>query len=358
MTDKKDIFGPKTMVSAAIDAKILQSEPDMDSLRGKNVLITGGAGGLGKAMAERYIAAGANVTIGDLDVTNGEKLARTNRALEFKKCNVLSWDDQKDLFEFAYNRFSGLDIVVANAGVTERGFSCTDDLEKPGLFTLNINLQAQFYTAKLAHYYLRRNPKGVNRDRVLLLTGSMASVGEIPGAPEYTASKHGMLGLMRSLRRTAPSDDIRVNSIHPWFVETGIIDEGVKLLLAGTRYANIEDVVRAVMILSTEKVNGRALAIMAPDVGVVDLFPSDDTVGDFQVFTDRVAHAFGLRNRALARVSYVKDWVKQVSHLVWRTGKLPLLAFLLTLAYRKRKSPYVQIKLMEMVQKYHELRGN
>lgn len=309
-------------------------------------------------MAETYLAAGARVTIGDLDVASGEKMARSNRALEFRKCNVLSWEDQQNLFEYAFNRFNGLDIVVANAGVTERGFAFTDDLEKPQLMTLNINLTAQFYTAKLAHYYLRRNPKGINRDRLILLVGSAASVGEIPGAPEYTAAKHGILGLMRSIRRTGPADDIRVNSIHPWFVETGIIDEGVKILLAGTVYAKIEDVVRAIMILSTERVNGRAISVNSPDTGLIDLFPHDEHAGDLRLFVERVTFAFGLRSRALTRAMYFKDWIKQVTHIIWRKGKLPILAFLLSLAYRKRKSPYVQIKLMEMVQKYHELRGN
>lgn len=308
-------------------------------------------------MAEMFVKAGANVTIGDLDVKNGEAFARTNRALEFRRCNVLDWQDQLALFEYASTRRGGIDIVVANAGVTEKGFSMTDDLDKPALFTLNINLQAQFYTAKLAHYYLRRNPTGPGRDRLLLLVGSVASIGEIPGAPEYTASKHGMLGLMKSLRRTAPADGIRVNSIHPWFVETGIIDEGVKMLLAGTTYARIEDVVRAITILTTRNVNGRALAIMAPDVGILDLFQKEDAAGDFQIFMDRVTYAFGLRSRALMRVQYVVDLVKHMTHFIWRTGKLPILAFILTLAYRKRKSPWVQIKMMEMVQKYHELKG-
>lgn len=308
-------------------------------------------------MALKYIEAGANVTIGDFDVKNGELMARKNRALEFKQCNVLSWEDQAALFEYAFNRRGGIDIVIANAGVTEAGFAFTDDLNKPALKTLNINLVAQFYTVKLAHYYLRRNPKGAGRDRALLLTGSMASVGEIPGAPEYTASKHGMLGLMRSIRRTGAADDIRVNSIHPWFVETGIIDAGVKLILAGTRYAKIEDVVRATMILSTEKVNGRALAIMAEDDPIIDLFPSEDSVGDFKVFSDRVAEAFGRRSRITAKFNLFTDIVKHSISLVWQNFKLPLAALLLTLIYRKRKTPAVQMRLMMLVQKYHELKG-
>lgn len=308
-------------------------------------------------MALAYVEAGANVTIGDLDVKNGELLARTNRAIEFRSCNVLKWEDQLALFEFAFNRRGGIDIVIANAGITESGFAFTDDLNKPALKTLSINLQAQFYTAKLGHYFLRRNPKGSGRDRLLLLTGSMASVGEIPGAPEYTAAKHGMLGLMRSLRRTAPADGIRVNSIHPWFVETGIIDAGVKLLLAGTRYAKIEDVVRAVMILSTEEVNGRALAIMADDLAIVDLFPSEDSAGDFKVFMERVADGFGQRARLSTRIHFLSDVVKHLVTLIWQKGKIPLLVLLFTIVYRKRKSPAVQMRLMTLVQKYHELKG-
>lgn len=364
---------PKTMVSPAIEQKVLEGEPDLSTIAGKNILITGGsfafnssyghrltctgAGGLGRAMAVKFLAAGANVTIGDLDVKAGEAFARTTRALEFRKCNVLSWEEQLALFQYAFDRRGGIDIVVANAGVTERGFAFTDDLDKPALMTLNINLQAQFYTAKLAHYFLRRNPEGYGRDRALLLVGSMASVGEIPGAPEYTASKHGMLGLMRSIRRTAPADGIRVNSIHPWFVETGIIDEGVKMLLAGTKYADINDVVTAIMILSTNSHNGRALAIMADDLRIVDLFPTNEASGDFQVFMERVANGFALRSRTVTRINYYKDLVKHSTHMIWRTCKLPILAFLLTILYKKRRSPWIQIKMMQLVQKYHELKG-
>lgn len=308
-------------------------------------------------MALKYVEAGANVTIGDMDVKNGESMARSNRAIEFRSCSVLKWEDQLNLFEYAFNRRGKIDIVIANAGVTENGFAFTDDLNKPALKTLNINLVAQFYTAKLAHYYLRRNPKGAGRDRLIILTGSMASIGEIPGAPEYTAAKHGMLGLMRSIRRTAPADDIRVNSIHPWFVETGIINAGVKLLLAGTRYAKIEDVTRAVMILSTEDVNGRALAVMADELAIVDLFPNEDSAGDFKVFLQRVSEGFSSRARLSTRLRTLGDVVKHLISLVWQKGKLPLLALLFTIAYRKRKSPAVQIRLMMLVQKYHELKG-
>lgn len=371
-SNKIDFNKPRTMVSPVISEDILKADPPLHSLSGKNVLITGGAGGLGRAMAVLYISAGAYVTVGDLDVKGGEKLAKEYTRLEFRRCNVLSWEDQSALFKFAFERRGGLDIVVANAGITERGFINDDDLEKPGLFTLDINLRAQFLSSKLAHYYFRRNPKGQGRDRCLILTGSMASVGEIPGAPEYTAAKHGMLGLMRSLRRTSPSDGVRVNSIHPWFVETGIIDEREKILLAGTHFAKIEDVVRAAMMLSTYStpssqggdsplvngVNGRAIAIMSPDLGLVDLFPSEDSAGDFKVFMDRVELGFALRSKLFTRISIVQAILLNLGRAIFKTGKGIPAALLAIYGLRRYfRSMRGQIMLMQLVQTYHSIKG-
>ena len=307
-------------------------------------------------MALSYLSAGAYVTIGDLDVKNGSKLASEHTRLEFQKCNVMSWEEQSSLFKYAHGRRGGLDIVVANAGITERGFVCDDDLERPGLATLDINLRAQFYTAKLAHYYLRRS---TSSDKSLVLVGSMASLGEIPGAPEYTAAKHGMLGLMRSLRRTSPNDGIRVNSIHPWFVETGIIDVREKLLLAGTQFAKIEDVVRAVNILSVNKVNGRGLAIMSPDVGIVDLFKTDDSTGDFRVFMDRVQAGFMLRSKVQTRIAIVRAIIVNLSKPIYTFGSgVPLALAVAYFLRRYFKSMRGQVMLMQLVQQYHSLRGN
>lgn len=72
------------------------------------------------------------------------------------------------------------------------------------------------YTAKLAAHYLSRS---ASRDAALVMTASLAAYLDMPGAPQYGASKWGLRGLMHSLRRTMPDQGIRVNIIAPWYVE-------------------------------------------------------------------------------------------------------------------------------------------
>ncbi|ORY77364.1 hypothetical protein BCR37DRAFT_382878 [Protomyces lactucae-debilis] len=359
----------KSLISPPIHTR---GQPDTSYVRNKHVVITGGAGGLGRQMALKYLELGCYVTIGDLDKVNGEKLAAAHPKLRFVQCNNLSWKDQCNLFEVAFKRTEipggggRIDIVVANAGVTEMGFFIEDNLNEPRLRTLDINLRSQFFTVKLAHYYFRRSPaynanpahQGKPRDSALVLLGSMASLGEIPGAPEYTAAKHGMLGLMRSLRRTSPAEGVRVNSIHPWFVKTGIIDAKVKLVLAGTVYADINDVVRAALFLTcpspvAEKpnefalANGRALSIMEPSQGVVDVFPStEDSTGDFLAFMQRTGAVFNLRGKYMPWFAWLKDTV----HYSTLFFKWPIMVVLLTLALRSERGRLLWMVLKNKLQ--------
>jgi NAD(P)-dependent dehydrogenase (short-subunit alcohol dehydrogenase family) len=73
------------------------------------------------------------------------------------------------------------------------------------------------YTVKLALHYFARQPEGLH-DRCLVLMSSIAGYCEQPGTPVYVASKHGIRGLMLSLRRTLPTKGARVNLLAPWFV--------------------------------------------------------------------------------------------------------------------------------------------
>ena len=72
------------------------------------------------------------------------------------------------------------------------------------------------YTIKLALHYFRRQPLDNNRDRCLILKGSIAAYADQPGSPQYDASKWGARGLMRNFRRTAWKEGIRVNLVAPW----------------------------------------------------------------------------------------------------------------------------------------------
>lgn len=111
------------------------------------------------------------------------------------------------------------------------------------------------YTTKLAIHHLNRNPGGPDHDRCLIMTASIAGYLDQPGSPQYCASKWGVRGIMRSLRRTMPMMSMRVNIIAPWFVKTAIISDEVidRLESHGIEFAEKEDAARAVLHIASDK---------------------------------------------------------------------------------------------------------
>jgi NAD(P)-dependent dehydrogenase (short-subunit alcohol dehydrogenase family) len=139
-----------------------------------------------------------------------------------------------------------IDMVIANAGISgqdpvflEDGtsslekipqssrlidVSCveSDQPQKPNLKILDINLIGVTYTTKLALFYFRKQFKAAieagkpGPDTNLILQGSLAGYVDQPGSPQYNASKFGLRGMMRCLRRTSLQHGTRINYIAPW----------------------------------------------------------------------------------------------------------------------------------------------
>jgi NAD(P)-dependent dehydrogenase (short-subunit alcohol dehydrogenase family) len=170
---------------------------------------------------------GAKLVLGDLSVKGvNEVIADVRRAGGqgiARQCNVTSWESQRDLFEAGEREFGAIDIVVPNAGVTEKlhpGFE--DDvfdkqgrLSPPNTITLDVNLRGVVFTTHLAMHYLRKRPD--RKGKALVLIGSMASWFAIPSGPMYSAAKHGVLGLARSEFNTLHAHGIQTALICPWF---------------------------------------------------------------------------------------------------------------------------------------------
>jgi len=191
-------------------------------------------------------------------------------------------------------------VVVANAGIGGLEplempvvHSHKDELTKPNLKLLDINLTGVIYTTHLALYHLPRNPGSVPastkatpgegkyvRDRHLLLIGSVASLGPVPTQPLYGTAKHGVLGLWRCLRGTAFMHGIRVNLVCPYFVETGILNAGARAFLAGCGRGTVEDVVEgATRLAADQRVLGRSIV-----VGPRAKMEFDNEKGDFRFY--------------------------------------------------------------------------
>lgn len=104
----------------------------------------------------------------------------------------------------------GEDTILKRRPLTAEG-----DPTEPALRILETNLIGVAYTARLASFYFSKQP---TQDHSLIITASLSSYIDHPFSPEYSASKWGARGLMRSLRSTGPAMGMRVNMIAPWYV--------------------------------------------------------------------------------------------------------------------------------------------
>lgn len=150
-----------------------------------------------------------------MSTPNGEALeAELGDSVAFVRCDVTSYQQQLQLFAVAEESFGGIDIVVANAGISDPHdvFDPSVNLQdEPSLKEIDVNLKGVIYTAKIGMFYLRKRGGGS-----LVLVSSIAGFKESPAMTPYGASKHGVIGVLRGLRMTAINENIFVNAICPW----------------------------------------------------------------------------------------------------------------------------------------------
>jgi len=258
--------------------------PDLSKLKGKSVVITGGANGLGEAYVRAFTGAGAYVTFGDINEERGKSIAEElGQNVQFVKCDTTSWTEQLNMFKQAVAKSpaKSCDIVIANAGVSgpDDVYAMEDpsgDPTEPQLRILKINMIAVMYTVKLAMHYFRVQPEAPDRDRCFIFKGSIAGFLDQPGTWQYCGAKFGLRGVMRSARRTSWMEGIRVNYVGPWYTKTTILSQAVieRLESKGVKFSLVEDCAAAMLRLATDKnINGRSLAIVPRDInarGFVD----------------------------------------------------------------------------------------
>ncbi|KAI2780057.1 NAD(P)-binding protein [Daldinia loculata] len=193
-----------------------------------SVIVTGGSSGLGATMTKYFASLGYAVSILDVNTALGHKVVTDigseypQSTISFKRVDVTSWSDLDTAFREVYQQRGAVDIVMANAGISEQGASSLtlvdeEEPSQPRLRTLDVNLTGVIYTVKLAAHYIRKNkPDPTTGSRgTIICTSSNAGLYPFPVAPMYAASKAGVIGLVRSLARVLERVNIRINALAP-----------------------------------------------------------------------------------------------------------------------------------------------
>lgn len=184
---------------------------------GRVVAITGGARGIGFAIAEACVRAGMRVLIGDLDATAvDEAVASLGENAAGRVLDVRSESSFTAFLDAAEDRFGGLDVLVNNAGVLRMGPLVDADAADVRL-QLDVNLGAVVTGTRLALHRFR--PRG--HGHIVNMASSAAMVAAPYGAV-YSATKHAVLGLTRALRGELRGSDIHTTVVMPGVVRTSM----------------------------------------------------------------------------------------------------------------------------------------
>lgn len=192
----------------------------MKRLEGKVVLITGVAGGIGRATANLFAKEGALIIGADIDEEGGKSITEEIQAkggnITFVKTDVSNESDIEALFAVTHE-MGGVDVLFNNAGV-EAAKALLDTSEEDWDRSVNVNLKSVFFCSKYAIQQMKTKKKGViiNNSSVAALVGSFS--------PAYSAAKGGIIALTKALAADFGEYNIRVNCICPGAIETPMLE--------------------------------------------------------------------------------------------------------------------------------------
>lgn len=237
--------------------------------KGQVAVVTGGARGIGKAIAGALAGKGVNLVIADISLEQAKDTSAELERLGVKtmpvKLDVSKSDEVTKIFEDISKNFGRIDILVNNAGVTKDGLIMRMK-EEDWDTVININLKSVFLCSKEAIKVMAKQRYG----RIINIASVVAFMGN-PGQANYSASKAGIIGLTKTTAKEYASRDITANAVAPGFITTAMTDalpenvkDEMKRAIPLGRFGTTEDVANAVVFLASPEagyITGQALHV-------------------------------------------------------------------------------------------------
>lgn len=245
------------------------------NLKGKTAVVTGGSRGIGKAIAMKLAALGANIVINyNSNSASVDQVIKEIEEMNVKAVkvqgDVSSFEDAEKIIKTAVSEFGSLDILVNNAGITRDGLILMmkeQDFDK----VIDVNLKGTFNCIRHASKVMLKQRSG----RIISIASVVGIAGNA-GQANYAAAKAGIIGITKSAARELASRGITVNAVAPGYIDTDmthVLPEKAKEAILGSiplkRMGKPEDVAEAVAFLASDSASYITGHILNVDGGMV-----------------------------------------------------------------------------------------
>ena len=232
----------------------------MQRFENKVVVVTGGGSGIGRATAIAFAREGARVVVADINDIGGNETVALIRAAngqaDFVEVDVGNAGSVNAMVGFAISTHGRLDVLFSNAGVLDGLSPCAQTTDELWARVVAVNLSGCFYCARAALPHLAKT--GGN----IVMTASVAALGALAGGTAYTASKHGVAGLVNQIACEFAPQGVRVNGVAPGGVRTNMVkeigpgvnaDDMIKAMTPMGRLAEPEEIAAPVLFLASNE---------------------------------------------------------------------------------------------------------
>jgi 3-oxoacyl-[acyl-carrier protein] reductase len=238
----------------------------MNSLKNKNIIVTGASGGIGNSIVEKLHKNGANILATGTKSEKLEELKQRFNNIKIIKFDISQHEKIEEFINSATVELGGsLDCIINNAGITKDNLTIRMSLEE-WTKVIDTNLTSTFLMCKYSIKKMLKNKSG----KIVNITSVVAHTGNV-GQANYTASKAGIIAMSKSMAIEYAKKNININCISPGFIKTAMTDqiddkhkEAIIAKIPSNRLGKPEDIANAVTFLSSDHsdyINGETIHV-------------------------------------------------------------------------------------------------